>query len=132
MIKSSILARTALTLGTAAAVLVPLAGTAQAAGVDEIYRGSRGTGVKCVQMAVNAARNTQAGIAEDGIWGPATEAAVRKFQERNYYDYPDGSGYERLVADGIVGRKTGTAMLEVIVHERHDWGTKCWENLPTW
>ena len=52
-----------------------------------LRRGSRGEAVMIVQSAI--------GVEPDGIFGPATEAAVRKFQREN-----------RLVPDGIVGPKS--------------------------
>jgi peptidoglycan hydrolase-like protein with peptidoglycan-binding domain len=54
--------------------------------------GSRGDAVRLLQQALNT---TGAGLATDGIFGPATEAAVRAFQVTN-----------GLTADGIVGPQT--------------------------
>ena len=52
-----------------------------------LQRGSRGEDVRTVQ--------TKIGIAADGVFGPATEAAVRQFQRNR-----------NVVPDGIVGPKT--------------------------
>lgn len=49
-------------------------------------------------------------IKRDGIWGPQTEAAVRRFQFS-----------QNLLVDGIVGRNTTKALYEVL---DPDWSTK--------
>jgi peptidoglycan hydrolase-like protein with peptidoglycan-binding domain len=59
-----------------------------------IREGSQGTGVVCVQIALNFFDN--AGLAVDGIDGPQTTKAVEAFQ-----------GIEHVAADGIVGPMTG-------------------------
>ena len=59
--------------------------------------GSEGDDVKALQQAL-LARGINCGAA-DGIFGPKTEAAVKRFQER-----------EGLAADGIVGPMTMAAM----------------------
>lgn len=61
-------------------------------GKPTLKRGARGQDVITVQSKV--------GIAQDGRFGPSTEAAVRKFQALN-----------DLVPDGIVGPKTWTIVL---------------------
>ncbi|MFD4911533.1 peptidoglycan-binding domain-containing protein [Kitasatospora purpeofusca] len=112
--------RAAVVTATAAVAVTVLAGTASARpSAGEIAYGDRGTGVKCVQLALNASLHS--GLQTDGIWGARTETAVRQFQKANHLD-----------ADGIVGVQTGSQLLEVIVHHEHDWGNTCWENLPTW
>jgi hypothetical protein len=55
--------------------------------------GSRGPFVRTVQASLNAIADV--GLVEDGSYGPATEAAVRRFQ-----------GFARLDVDGIVGPRT--------------------------
>lgn len=68
-----------------------------------------GDGVKCVQHDINYVINTQnpsspppyRHLDEDGVWGPKTDADVRWFQ----------SWYGNLDVDGVVGRKTGNALL---------------------
>jgi peptidoglycan hydrolase-like protein with peptidoglycan-binding domain len=66
------------------AVVRPLVPAADASGRPTLRRGARGEPVKLVQKAVSAG--------DDGIFGAATEAAVRRFQRSH-----------QLVADGIVG-----------------------------
>ncbi len=65
----------------------PLIPAADAKARDTLRRGSRGDLVKAVQGKI--------GIAADGLFGPGTEAAVRRFQRG-----------KNVVADGIVGPKT--------------------------
>lgn len=56
--------------------------------------------VKRVQRALNAKRN--AGLAVDGIYGPATRAAVASFQR--------SMGYRGVDADGILGARSGAQL----------------------
>ncbi|MET9398474.1 peptidoglycan-binding domain-containing protein [Kitasatospora sp. NPDC002965] len=115
-----VIKRAAVVTATAALSVTVLAGTASARpSVGEIAYGDRGTGVKCVQLALNASLHS--GLQTDGIWGARTETAVRQFQQAKHLD-----------VDGIVGVQTGSQLLEVIVRNEHAWGTTCWENLPTW
>lgn len=65
-----------------------------------LRQGSRGESVERLQALLNAADD--AGLAEDGIFGPLTEAAVRAFQTSRH-----------LLVDGIVGPQTWTALLSV-------------------
>ncbi len=60
--------------------------------------GSQGPEVRRLQGLLNRVAN--AGLAEDGIFGPRTESAVRQFQASR-----------RLEVDGIVGPKTWAALL---------------------
>ncbi len=69
-----------------------------AAAAPLLKRGSQGAAVKELQEALTAAGYP---IASDGTFGPATEAAVRRFQ--------NDSG---LRADGIVGPRTRAALAE--------------------
>ncbi|MEE1145425.1 MAG: peptidoglycan-binding domain-containing protein, partial [Bacteroidaceae bacterium] len=64
-----------------------------------IKKGDKGLKVMAVQQVL--------GINADGIFGPATEAAVKDFQRKN-----------GLVADGIVGDKTLAAMN--LISEKND------------
>ena len=64
-----------------------------------IKKGDKGLKVMAVQQVL--------GIKADGIFGPATEAAVKEFQRKN-----------GLVADGIVGDKTLAAMN--LISEKND------------
>jgi peptidoglycan hydrolase-like protein with peptidoglycan-binding domain len=56
-----------------------------------LRRGTRGKEVAHLQRLL--------GVADDGVFGPATDAAVREFQEQN-----------DLLPDGIVGRMTWAAL----------------------
>jgi peptidoglycan hydrolase-like protein with peptidoglycan-binding domain len=68
--------------------------------LEKIYKkGSRGIGVKFIQMVVNEYMKTNLVI--DGIWGTKTEEGVKAFQEAN-----------GLAVDGIVGPATFPAMIE--------------------
>ncbi|MDR7856289.1 D-Ala-D-Ala carboxypeptidase family metallohydrolase [Tissierella sp.] len=62
-------------------------------GIDSMKKGSRGNDVKELQLKLNKL-GYNVGVA-DGIFGTATDREVRKFQKDN-----------KLVADGIVGKKT--------------------------
>ena len=66
--------------------------TSEDAPVTLVRRGSRGPAVEEIQALLNT---VGAGLAVDGAFGPATEGAVRFFQESH-----------RLVPDAIVGRET--------------------------
>lgn len=61
-----------------------------------LRRGSRGEAVGTLQTALTAAGHA---LVADGIFGPATERAVRAFQTRN-----------RLVVDGVAGPATMAAL----------------------
>lgn len=63
-------------------------------------RGSEGPVVIRLQALLNA--TSEARLAEDGIFGPRTEAAVRRFQAARH-----------LLVDGVVGPHTWTALLSV-------------------
>ncbi|WP_413166770.1 peptidoglycan-binding domain-containing protein [Capilliphycus salinus ALCB114379] len=63
-----------------------------------LRRGSKGGDVKYVQAELN--NHFGANLAVDGAFGPATEAAVKKYQSKM-----------GLVPDGIVGRLTWNALL---------------------
>jgi peptidoglycan hydrolase-like protein with peptidoglycan-binding domain len=66
-------------------------------GQPTVGPGSSGDAVRRVQRALR--RTANLGVAVDGTYGPATEAAVRDFQE--------GAG---LSVDGIVGPATWSAL----------------------
>lgn len=70
------------------------------ASVPVLAQGSRGEPVERLQALLNAADD--AGLDEDGIFGPLTEAAVRAFQSSRH-----------LLVDGIVGAQTWTSLLSV-------------------
>lgn len=61
-----------------------------------LRRGSRGEAVRMLQTSLTAAGHA---LIADGIFGPATEQAVRAFQMRN-----------RLVVDGVAGPATMAAL----------------------
>jgi peptidoglycan hydrolase-like protein with peptidoglycan-binding domain len=63
-----------------------------------LRKGDEAPAVVTLQVLLNAVHG--AGLAEDGIFGPRTEAAVRELQ----------TGFS-LDVDGIVGRQTWTALL---------------------
>lgn len=63
-----------------------------------LQRGSSGPGVEALQRALNAA-GIQPPLAVDGKFGPATEAAIRKFQQEH-----------GCAVDGIVGPETMGAL----------------------
>lgn len=81
------------------------------ASVPYLSQGSEGEPVTRLQALLNVA--SDAGLAEDGIFGPLTDGAVRGFQAARH-----------LLVDGIVGPQTWTALLsmpgrfpEVILHQ---------------
>lgn len=92
---------------TLAAVAVALVGTlapaspASAHGPTIIQYGDQTSNVQCVQSGLNIADN--AGLAVDGIFGPATLSAVESFQA--------GMG---LTVDGIVGPQTGGWLIQTV------------------
>ena len=67
-----------------------------------LKRGSRGAAVRDLQTMLNAAGATPK-LTVDGDFGPATDKAVRAFQQR-----------AELVVDGIVGSQTRTALKRAI------------------
>ncbi|MEN8150175.1 MAG: peptidoglycan-binding protein [Planctomycetota bacterium] len=64
-----------------------------------VRRGSRNTYVADIQAELNQSIRPSPNLAVDGIFGRWTETAVRRFQRAG-----------RLVADGIVGKKTHGAL----------------------
>lgn len=66
-----------------------------------LAKGQRSNNVVGLQNALNAAFRPPKPLALDGIFGPLTDAAVRKFQKR-----------ERLACDGIAGPKTLGALFQ--------------------
>ena len=78
--------------------------------MEMLRRGSSGDAVEALQKKL-LAKGVNPGSA-DGIFGPKTEDAVRRFQER-----------EGLQVDGIVGPKTFGA-LGMLEEEADDAGTE--------
>jgi len=70
------------------------------AALPVLSQGSEGQFVTRLQALLNQVSN--AGVAEDGIFGPLTDAAVRDFQTARH-----------LLVDGIVGPQTWAALLSV-------------------
>ncbi|MEV4739426.1 peptidoglycan-binding domain-containing protein [Streptomyces sp. NPDC049555] len=98
-------AKAGLVVGTAALVAGGLGGTANAAeGAGYVGYGhtTSGSAVWCVQHQVNsiAAKVGRAQVAEDGKWGPRTDAQVRWYQS-----------WVGLDSDGVVGPRTGDYLL---------------------
>lgn len=81
-----------------------------------IREGSQGTGVKCVQRALNA--NFHAGLVVDGIDGTKTTAAVKAFQRE-----------VMIQVDGIVGPESGTYLYSQ--DENLGLGATCYPYVPT-
>lgn len=103
-------------LTAAAAATLALAAPASAQpGAAYIKYGSTGTGVKCVQAALNY--EDHAGLAVDGIDGTATTRAIRTFQSKL-----------GLSVDGIVGPKTGN---DVYYYAYYHYSHNCYYYLPT-
>lgn len=71
--------------------------SAPAAAYAQVQEGARGSDVSTLQKMLNAVQN--ANLQVDGIFGPATKAAVRQFQQNN-----------SLSVDGICGPKTWAAL----------------------
>ncbi|WP_406838171.1 peptidoglycan-binding protein [Streptomyces sp. AHU1] len=94
---------------TCAAFVVTAMGTSSASaqpGVGNVQYGSRGAGVTCVQIAVNAFYSSRLepmfAIAVDGVFGKDTRRGVMDFQR--------ALGDRYYAVDGIVGPRTGTEL----------------------
>ncbi|MFD3665435.1 peptidoglycan-binding protein [Streptomyces sp. NPDC058659] len=71
----------------------------QAAGTPTVSSGARGPAVRRLQRLLNARVPNVPALAIDGVFGPVTEAHVRKFQTRL-----------AIIVDGIVGPQTWGAL----------------------
>lgn len=83
-----------------------------------LKRGSRGDAVRSLQIALLAAGHA---IVADGIFGPATEQAVKAFQMRN-----------RLAVDGIAGPATIAALAAGERHSFSSWLFSLFGRLLGW
>ena len=100
--RSRIARGTVLAIGSGVLAASLTAGTASASTTAPYIRqGSVGTGVKCVQLALNQF-DTTLHLAVDGVDGPRTTAGVKEFQNAL-----------RLIVDGIVGPATGNVIWSV-------------------
>ncbi|MFF9646231.1 peptidoglycan-binding domain-containing protein [Kitasatospora aureofaciens] len=127
--------RAAAALAVAGSALLGLSGTASAAqGAPYIGDGypNNSQAVWCVQHNINhflgitTKTDHPAPLAEDGLWGPKTKAAVEWIQEDAYVDG------QKLQVDGIVGPLTG----DMIMGEGYQYGngeqdSPCWPYIPT-
>lgn len=66
---------------------------------NEIDRGARGKQVQLLQHLLNDLEKPRPPLALDGVFGPATERAVRAYQSGN-----------RLEVDGVVGQRTWSSL----------------------
>jgi len=105
--------RRSVTASLLACALVLLAAPAASAHAPLLRQGDRGQAVSAWQSDLN--RVAAAGLRVDGVFGPLTDRATRRFQA--------GAG---LVADGVVGPSTrraagatsGTALVQVFFSDR--------------
>ena len=70
--------------------------------LPKLSKGSKGCNVKSLQILLIGYKYTCGGAGADGDFGPATDAAVRRFQKAN-----------GLTVDGIVGPATWKKLLGV-------------------
>ncbi|NUR31594.1 MAG: peptidoglycan-binding protein [Catenulispora sp.] len=118
-------------VGLSLAASVGAAATADAySGAPYVRYGSTGQGAWCVQNALDAMDREDLYVVQDGQFGPATLAAVKRFQS-----------IFGLYPDGVVGPATGTEMMDAIWRQGQDdtvspWGWSprqvCWNYLPTY
>ena len=67
--------------------------------LNEIDRGARGQQVQLLQHLLNDRQKPRPPLDLDGVFGPATERAVRSYQSAN-----------RLEVDGVVGQRTWSSL----------------------
>ncbi|MDN4074247.1 peptidoglycan-binding domain-containing protein [Fictibacillus terranigra] len=84
-----------------------------------LRKDARGVEVKNVQYIINVLRSyTDSSVFDsDGIFGPKTEAAVKKYQKTHH-----------LAADGVVGPRTWDSFSKFIEKR----GTNTYEPVDTW
>ncbi len=98
-------ARLAALLGGVGLALTAM--TAPASAADVIKQGHKGHKVACVQRGVDIVQNPN--VAVDSDFGPATHAAVVRYQKA-----------ERISADGQVGPTTGSHMISDVQRIRQN------------
>ena len=74
-----------------------------------VHKGDKGKGVREIQNYLLKLNYDLGPKGVDGFFGPATDAAVRKFQQDN-----------NLVVDGIVGKKTYKMLVDLALPIYHD------------
>lgn len=111
-----------------------MAGSANAwVGGSYVRYGDSGPGAWCVQHGLDAMDRGDIWVVQDGQFGPATLAAVKKFQ-----------GIFGLAQDGVVGPATGQQLMDAMYRDYASngadgdvspWGwyslQGCYGNLPT-
>ncbi|MEV7770741.1 peptidoglycan-binding domain-containing protein [Kitasatospora sp. NPDC086791] len=122
---------TAVSLGLTALSLLASSGTAQAT-TDMPYVGygyrNLPAAVKCAQQFVNLFSGIRTPIIEDGRFGQETDWGIRQFQHRMV-----STGQYNLSVDGVVGKATGSAMLQLAWRSgiRDARYGQCWAALPS-
>lgn len=112
-------AAAAIGLSAVSMTLLSATGASASPWARYIQEGSTGTGVRCVQEALNVWDG--AGLVVDGIDGPRTTRAVENFQSR-----------EGLAVDGIVGPNTGDLIYDIdYYYVSYPSPGNCYANVPT-
>ncbi|MFI6644254.1 peptidoglycan-binding protein [Streptomyces sp. NPDC050504] len=118
------MAVTAVAMG-AASLLVSAGPAAAWVDAPNIRYGATGEQALCVQVGIDSMDNNDIYTYPDGQFGPDTLRAVKKFQ-----------AYWGLQQDGVVGRDTGTKMLEMMILDGkrngndYSWHWRCQNVLP--
>ena len=90
----------AATVARAASAVKTSAGSSSTPQRPTLHQGSRGQDVSYLQDLLNRMFPAYSHLAVDGIYGPATAAVVREFQQRSHLD-----------VDGVTGPRTWSALL---------------------